>query len=40
MFTSGSIRDSQRMLVEIIKNGAIAKVKIWKKVIVPNIKGI
>ena len=30
MYTSGSIANSQRMLIEINGSGAIAKIKIWK----------
>ena len=29
MYTSGSIKNSQRMLTEINKSDAIAKIKIW-----------
>ena len=29
MYTFGSIKNSQRMLTEINKNDAIAKIKIW-----------
>ena len=40
MYTLGSIANSQRMLAEINEKGAIAKMTIWRKVILSNIRNI